>query len=171
MSQTQLSVARALCCACIPCFCSIIETYGKKVEPKELEEVLRLEYRSKLLNPRWAQAMASQGSGGAYEISTRMTALLGWGGTVGYTDSFAWDQVRTVGWRWHLPDTPQIMLLQIELYQRGLCTGCLTHTPQAQVCLVACFLVCCPFGPSDSAAPHRAAWCFMTKHTCLSAYL
>eukprot|EP00878_Enallax_costatus_P009130 GHUV01009544.1.p2 GENE.GHUV01009544.1~~GHUV01009544.1.p2 ORF type:complete len:101 (+),score=32.19 GHUV01009544.1:434-736(+) len=36
--------------------------------------------------------MAAQGSGGAYEISTRMTALLGWGGTVGYTDSFAWDQ-------------------------------------------------------------------------------
>ena len=79
------------------CFCcshSIIETYGKDVKPKELEEVLRLEYRSKLLNPKWAQAMASQGSGGAYEISTRMTALLGWGGTVGYKDSFAWDQVR-----------------------------------------------------------------------------
>lgn len=73
---------------------SIIETYGKSVAPKELEEVLRLEYRSKLLNPKWAQAMASQGSGGAYEISTRMTALLGWGGTVGYRDSFAWDQVR-----------------------------------------------------------------------------
>lgn len=49
--------------------------------------------RSKLLNPRWAQAMVAQGSGGAYEISTRMTALLGWGGTVGYKDSFAWDQV------------------------------------------------------------------------------
>ncbi|WIA37068.1 hypothetical protein OEZ86_014043 [Tetradesmus obliquus] len=72
--------------------CSIIEAYGKQVQPKELEEVLRLEYRSKLLNPKWAQAMASQGSGGAYEISTRMTALLGWGGTVGYTDSFTWDQ-------------------------------------------------------------------------------
>ena len=72
---------------------SIIETYGKSVAPKELEEVLRLEYRSKLLNPKWAQAMAAQGSGGAYEISTRMTALLGWGGTVGYKDSFAWDQV------------------------------------------------------------------------------
>jgi len=37
--------------------------------------------------------MAAQGSGGAYEVSTRMTALLGWGGTVGYKDSFAWDQV------------------------------------------------------------------------------
>lgn len=57
--------------------CSIIETYGKDVKPKELEEVLRLEYRSKLLNPKWAQAMASQGSGGAYEISTHMMVLLG----------------------------------------------------------------------------------------------
>eukprot|EP00879_Flechtneria_rotunda_P018633 GHRR01019554.1.p1 GENE.GHRR01019554.1~~GHRR01019554.1.p1 ORF type:complete len:338 (+),score=106.84 GHRR01019554.1:540-1553(+) len=72
--------------------CSIIEAYSKSVEPKELEEVLRLEYRSKLLNPKWAQAMVAQGSGGAYEVSTRMTALLGWGGTVGYKDSFAWDQ-------------------------------------------------------------------------------
>jgi magnesium chelatase subunit H len=59
---------------------------------QELEEVLRLEYRSKLLNPKWAQAMAAQGSGGAYEISTRMTALLGWGATTDYTDSFTWDQ-------------------------------------------------------------------------------
>jgi magnesium chelatase subunit H len=38
--------------------------------------------------------MAAQGSGGAYEISTRMMVLLGWGGTVGYTDSSTWDQVR-----------------------------------------------------------------------------
>ncbi len=48
--------------------------------------MLRLEYRSKLLNPRWAEAMASQGSGGAFEISTRMTALLvgsGWLGLLG----------------------------------------------------------------------------------------
>lgn len=71
--------------------------------------MLRLEYRSKLLNPKWAQAMASQGSGGAYEISTRMTALLGWGGTVGYKDSFAWDQVRVwlaCSWRGRGGDRP-----------------------------------------------------------------
>ena len=28
---------------------------AKDVAPRELEEVLRLEYRSKLLNPKWAQ--------------------------------------------------------------------------------------------------------------------
>lgn len=54
--------------------------------------MLRLEYRSKLLNPKWAAAMAAQGSGGAFEISQRMTALLGWGATAGYADGWAWDQ-------------------------------------------------------------------------------
>lgn len=57
--------------------CSIVESFGKDVTPRELEDVLRLEYRSKLLNPKWAKAMAAQGSGGAYEISQRMTAAVG----------------------------------------------------------------------------------------------
>ena len=35
--------------------CSIVETFTKSTKPRELEEVLRLEYRSKLLNPKWAQ--------------------------------------------------------------------------------------------------------------------
>lgn len=51
-----------------------------------------MEYRTKLLNPKWAEAMADQGSGGAYEISTRMTAMIGWGATTGFTDDWAWDQ-------------------------------------------------------------------------------
>ena len=45
-----------------------------------------------LLNPRWAQAMAAMGSGGAYEISQRMTALIGWGGTSGFQDPWVYDQ-------------------------------------------------------------------------------
>lgn len=31
-----------------------------QVKPRELEDVLRMEYRTKLLNPKWAQAMAGQ---------------------------------------------------------------------------------------------------------------
>lgn len=72
--------------------CSIVESFGKDVKPKELEDVLRLEYRSKLLNPRWAQAMADQGSGGAYEISQRMTAIVGWGATANFAEDWVWDQ-------------------------------------------------------------------------------
>lgn len=54
---------------------SIIEAFGNTgddnapVPVKDVEEVLRLEYRSKLLNPKWRDNMLAQGSGGAYEIS------------------------------------------------------------------------------------------------------
>ncbi|GLC75961.1 Magnesium chelatase [Pleodorina starrii] len=87
--------------------CSIVEAFGSGGSgaggggggasssvppPRELEEVLRLEYRSKLLNPKWAKSMAAQGSGGAYEISTRMTALLGWGATTDFREGWVWDQ-------------------------------------------------------------------------------
>lgn len=75
-----------------PVGCSIVEAFSKKVKPKELEEVLRLEYRSKLLNPKWAEAMAANGSGGAFEISQRMTAMLGWGATVDYKEHWTWEQ-------------------------------------------------------------------------------
>lgn len=55
------------CCLCCPkgcgyapadgkeVGCSIVETFSRDVKPKELKEVLRLEYRSKLLNPKWAE--------------------------------------------------------------------------------------------------------------------
>ncbi|KAK9915657.1 hypothetical protein WJX75_002261 [Coccomyxa subellipsoidea] len=72
--------------------CSIVETFSKSTKPRELEEVLRLEYRSKLLNPKWAEAMANQGSGGAFEISQRMTAMVGWGATANFTEDWTWDQ-------------------------------------------------------------------------------
>ncbi len=71
---------------------SFIESFSKDTTPRKLQDLLRMEYRTKLLNPKWAEAMASQGSGGAYEISQRMTALLGWGGTANFTDDWVYDQ-------------------------------------------------------------------------------
>ena len=71
---------------------SFVESFSRDTTPRDLEELLRLEYRTKLLNPRWAQAMAAMGSGGAYEISQRMTALIGWGGTSGFQDPWVYDQ-------------------------------------------------------------------------------
>lgn len=41
---------------------SVVEAYGKDVQPRELEATLRIEYRSKLLNPKWAEAMSKQAS-------------------------------------------------------------------------------------------------------------
>ncbi len=36
--------------------------------------------------------MVSQGSGGAFEISQRMTAMVGWGATTGFAEDWAWQQ-------------------------------------------------------------------------------
>lgn len=71
---------------------SFVESFSKDTTPRKLEDLLRMEYRTKLLNPKWAEAMANQGSGGAYEISQRMTALIGWGGTADFTDNWVYDQ-------------------------------------------------------------------------------
>ena len=38
------------------------------------------------------QAMADQGSGGAFEISQRMTAMIGWGATTGFAEKWVFDQ-------------------------------------------------------------------------------
>lgn len=71
---------------------SFIESFSKDTTPRQLNDLLRLEYRTKLLNPKWAEAMAKQGSGGAYEISQRMTALVGWGGTANFQENWVYDQ-------------------------------------------------------------------------------
>jgi magnesium chelatase subunit H len=71
---------------------SFVESFSKDTTPRKLEELLRMEYRTKLLNPKWADAMAAQGSGGAYEISQRMTALIGWGGTADFQEGWVYDQ-------------------------------------------------------------------------------
>jgi magnesium chelatase subunit H len=57
---------------------SVIEAFGgdSNSDPvREVEDVLRLEYRNKLLNPKWRDAMLDSG-GGANEISQRMAAML-----------------------------------------------------------------------------------------------
>jgi len=73
---------------------SVIEAFGKeqdKVQVRDVEDVLRMEYRSKLLNPKWRDSMLAQGSGGAFEVSQRMTAMVGWG-AVSEVDNFVFDQ-------------------------------------------------------------------------------
>ncbi|MCX7594565.1 MAG: magnesium chelatase subunit H [Fischerella sp.] len=71
---------------------SFVESFSKDTTPRKLDDLLRMEYRTKLLNPKWAEAMVTQGSGGAFEISQRMTALIGWGGTADFTDNWVYEQ-------------------------------------------------------------------------------
>ena len=71
---------------------SFVESFSKDTTPRKLDDLLRMEYRTKLLNPKWAAAMANQGSGGAYEISQRLTAMVGWAGTAKFKDQWVYDQ-------------------------------------------------------------------------------
>ena len=75
---------------------SVIEAFGgasddAKVAVRDVDDVLRMEYRSKFLNPKWRDAMLEQGSGGAYEVSQRMTAMVGWAATSN-VDNFVFEQ-------------------------------------------------------------------------------
>mmetsp|Transcript_3977 Transcript_3977/g.5902 ORF Transcript_3977/g.5902 Transcript_3977/m.5902 type:complete len:297 (-) Transcript_3977:73-963(-) len=78
---------------------SVVEAFGSPsdddtsgtIAVRNVEDVLRLEYRSKLLNPKWRDAMIRNGSGGAYEVSQRMTAMVGWAATAS-VDNFVFDQ-------------------------------------------------------------------------------
>jgi len=71
---------------------TVVEGFAREARPKKLNDVLRLEYRSKLLNPKWADEMVSQGSGGAFEVSQRMTAMIGWGATTKFKEKWVFDQ-------------------------------------------------------------------------------
>ncbi len=71
---------------------NFVESFSKDTTPRKLDDLLRMEYRTKLVNPKWAEAMAAQGSGGAYEISQRLTAMLGWAGTTHFKDQWVYEQ-------------------------------------------------------------------------------
>jgi hypothetical protein len=49
---------------------------------------------------------ALQGSGGAYEISQRMTALVGWGATSGFADDWVYDGAHEVYVQVHAHPSP-----------------------------------------------------------------
>jgi magnesium chelatase subunit H len=58
---------------------SYAETAGGEPRVSGAEEILRIEARAKLLNPKWYEAMLAHGHGGAAEIGNRFTHLVGWG--------------------------------------------------------------------------------------------
>lgn len=70
---------------------NVVETFDKKARARDLNDTLRIEYRSKLLNPKWADEMVKQGTGGGYEISQRMTAMIGWAATTGFSEKWVYD--------------------------------------------------------------------------------
>ncbi|MDW8292106.1 MAG: magnesium chelatase subunit H [Anaerolineae bacterium] len=67
-----------------------IESFTAETRVDDLERVLRVEYRTKLLNPRWYEGMLQHGHSGAAEISNRFTYMLGWDAVSGAVDDWTY---------------------------------------------------------------------------------
>ena len=67
------------------------ESYTGSIKIAGAEELIQLETRAKLLNPRWYEGMLAHGFAGAAEIGTRFTHLLGWGAVSGNVPNWVFD--------------------------------------------------------------------------------
>jgi magnesium chelatase subunit H len=72
---------------------SYVESFTSETKIQDLDQVLRMEYRTKLLNPKWYESMLRHGYNGAAEISNRFTYMLGWSATTGAVDNWVYDEV------------------------------------------------------------------------------
>jgi magnesium chelatase subunit H len=55
------------------------ESFTGEVRLNDSDELLKIEARAKILNPKWFEGMLAHGHSGAAEIGNRFTHLLGWG--------------------------------------------------------------------------------------------
>lgn len=68
-----------------------VETFTAETTIRDVDQVLRTEYRTKLLNPRWYEGMLEHGNSGAAEISNRFTYMLGWDAVSSAVDDWVWN--------------------------------------------------------------------------------
>jgi magnesium chelatase subunit H len=69
-----------------------VESFTAETQVRDVSEVLRMEYRTKLLNPRWYEGMLEHGHSGAAEISNRFTYMLGWSAVGGGVDNWVYSE-------------------------------------------------------------------------------
>jgi magnesium chelatase subunit H len=69
---------------------SYAETYTGSVKVSAAAELLQIEARTKLLNPKWYEGMLAHGFAGAAEIGNRFSYVLGWSATTGAVDGWVY---------------------------------------------------------------------------------
>jgi magnesium chelatase subunit H len=72
---------------------SYAESMAGGVKVSGAAELLRVEARTKLLNPRWYEAMLTHGHAGAAEIGNRFTYMLGWSATTAAVDGWVYQDL------------------------------------------------------------------------------
>lgn len=70
----------------------IADTTTANAQVRTLSSQVRLDARTKLLNPKWYEGMLSSGYEGVREIQKRLTNTMGWSATAGAVDNWVYDE-------------------------------------------------------------------------------
>lgn len=73
----------------------IADTTTANAQVRTLAETVRLDARTKLLNPKWYEGMMSSGYEGVREIEKRMTNTVGWSATSGQVDNWVYEEANS----------------------------------------------------------------------------
>jgi magnesium chelatase subunit H len=72
------------------------DTTTANAQVRTLSETVRLDSRTKLLNPKWYEGMLNHGYEGVREISKRLVNTMGWSATAGAVDNWVYEDVNDV---------------------------------------------------------------------------
>jgi magnesium chelatase subunit H len=73
----------------------IADTTTANAQVRTLSETVRLDARTKLLNPKWYEGMLKHGYEGVREVSKRLVNTMGWSATAGAVDNWVYEDVNT----------------------------------------------------------------------------
>jgi magnesium chelatase subunit H len=73
----------------------IADTTTANAQVRSLSETVRLDARTKLLNPKWYEGMLSHGYEGVRELSKRLVNTMGWSATAGAVDNWIYEDANT----------------------------------------------------------------------------
>jgi magnesium chelatase subunit H len=73
----------------------IADTTTANAQVRSLSETVRLDARTKLLNPKWYEGMLSHGYEGVRELSKRLVNTMGWSATAGAVDNWVYEDVNS----------------------------------------------------------------------------
>jgi magnesium chelatase subunit H len=71
------------------------DTTTANAQVRTLSETVRLDARTKLLNPKWYEGMLNHGYEGVRELSKRLVNTMGWSATAGAVDNWIYEDTNT----------------------------------------------------------------------------
>jgi len=73
----------------------VADTTTANAQVRTLSETVRLDARTKLLNPKWYEGMLSHGYEGVRELSKRLVNTMGWSATAGAVDNWVYEDANS----------------------------------------------------------------------------